>query len=123
MPQLHPHYCGSRTDIETWKSFFAFRFLYNNKVDHFKVKLRLPSVYHVGFSIKGEDEVDGEVDGEVDSEVDGEVDCEVYGDVDDEVDCKDGPLPTHTNPSLINPYQPSPTRTNSNQPLQTHANP
>ena len=37
-----------------------------NKVDHFKVKLRLPLVYHVGFSIKGEDEVDGEFDGEVD---------------------------------------------------------
>ena len=43
----------------------------NNKVDHFKVKLRLPLVYHVGFSIKGEVEVDAEVDAEVDGEVDG----------------------------------------------------
>ena len=54
-----------------------------NKVDHFKVKLRLPLVYHVGFSIKVE--VDGDVDGEVDVEV---------------------TLP------LTNPYQPSPTHSN-----------
>ena len=48
-----------------------------NKVDHFKVKLRLPLVYNVGFSIKGEDEVNAEVDGEIDAEVNAEVDAEV----------------------------------------------
>ena len=32
-----------------------------NKVDHFKVKLRLPLVYQVGFSIKGDGVVGGEV--------------------------------------------------------------
>ena len=32
--------------------------------------LKSSSVYHVGFSIKGKDEVDGEVDCEVDGEVD-----------------------------------------------------
>ena len=31
---------------------------YSDKVDHFKVKLRLPLVYHLGFSIKS-DGVDG----------------------------------------------------------------
>ena len=41
--------------------------------------LKSSSVYHVGFSIKGEDEVDGVVDGEVDGEVNGKVDGEVYG--------------------------------------------
>ena len=38
-----------------------------NKVDHFKVKLRLPLVYHVGFSNKGdgEDGGEGDLDGDV----------------------------------------------------------
>ena len=49
-----------------------------NKVDHFKVKLRLPLVYHIGFSIKGEDEVDGDVDGDVDGEVDDDVDGQTF---------------------------------------------
>ena len=74
-----------------------------NKVDHFKVKLRLPLVYHVGFSIKGEDEVDGEVDGE-----DGGEDCgEDDGDGNVEV-----PVPAHTNP-----YQPILTQTDPYQPI------
>ena len=74
--------------------------------------LKSSSVYHVGFSIKGEDEVDGGVDGEVDCEVDGEFDGEVDG-KDDGEDCgedcgeDDGdgnskvPAPAHTSP-----YQP-----------------
>ena len=67
-----------------------------NKVDHFQVKLRLPLIYHVGFSIKGEDEVDGEVDGEVGGK-DGGEDCgDDDGDGNSEV-----PAPAHTSP-----YQP-----------------
>ena len=34
-----------------------------NKVDHFKVKLRLPLVHHVGFSIKSDGEVDHDFGG------------------------------------------------------------
>ena len=42
-----------------------------NKVDHFKVKLRLPLVYHVGFSING----DGGDGGEGDCDGGGKDDC------------------------------------------------
>ena len=53
------------------------------------------SDYHVGFSIKGEDEVDGVVDGEVDGEVDGK-DC--GEDCGEDADDGNGevPVPAHT---------------------------
>ena len=73
-----------------------------NKVDHFKVKLRLPLVlvYHVGFSIKGDvgGDVGGEVGGEIGGEVGGEVSGEDGGDGGENGDdngCKDE---THTKP-------------------------
>ena len=49
-----------------------------NKVDHFLVKFRLPLVYQVGFSIKGDVEDVGEVWGEDVGEVGGEGGCK-YG--------------------------------------------
>ena len=52
-----------------------------NKVDHFKVKLRLSLVYHVGFSIKGDVEDGGEVCGEDGGEVGVEVGVEDGGEV------------------------------------------
>ena len=79
--------------IFTLLSNSKFRVIFNmDKVDHFKVKLRLPFVYQVGFSIKGEDEVDAEIDGK-----DGGEDCgDDDGDGNSEV-----PAPAHTSP-----YQP-----------------
>ena len=50
-----------------------------NKVDHFLVKFRLPLVYQVGFSIKGDVEDVGEVWGEDVGEVGGEVWGQVGG--------------------------------------------
>ena len=50
--------------------------------------LKSSSDYHVGFSIKGEDEVDAEVDAEIDGK-DGGEDCG-----DDDGDCN-----AHTNPN------------------------
>ena len=63
---------------------------YKDKVDHFKVKLRLPLVYHLGGVDCGED--DGNGNGEV-------------------------PIPAHTSPyqpipTNTNPYQPKPIHTN-----------
>ena len=60
------------------------------------------SEYHVGFSTKGVDEVDGKDDGEGGGENFSEDD----GDGNNEV-----PVPTHTNSYHSNPYQPLPTLT------------
>ena len=78
--------------MNLWKWFSQKDNININKVDHFKVKLRLPLVYHVGFPITGNGE-DGEDDdhedngddvGEDDSEDDGEDDSEDDDDNDSE---------------------------------------
>ena len=66
--------------------FFSSKFLFKaNKNSTRLTTLKSSSDYHVGFPIKGEDEVDGEVDVEFDGEFNGGVDGEV-------------PVPDHTSP-------------------------